>query len=101
MLTDPSMVYGGASPCFIAVHVGAGYHAGDKTPLYKAAMRRALQCALDSIRQGGDACAAATAAVACLEVRYPQTPDCECALSVRCLVAQEATLHLKAQNTST
>lgn len=67
-------------PCFIAVHVGAGYHAQDKARCYKKAMRTALQRALQALQLGGSPTEAAAVAVACLEVRSLARAAYSCAL---------------------
>ncbi|KAK9821428.1 hypothetical protein WJX81_004362 [Elliptochloris bilobata] len=57
----------GQRPCFVAVHVGAGWHSHSAEPAYCAAMRQACSVARDCIEAGEPAERAAAAAVALLE----------------------------------
>lgn len=53
--------------CFIAVHVGAGYHAPDNDGHYRKACQTACETGLRVLHQGGGAMDGAAAAVAYLE----------------------------------
>lgn len=56
-------------PCFIAVHVGAGYHAEAKEPEYASAMHAALRQAAIALQAGSTADVAVARAIMALEVR--------------------------------
>ena len=60
-----------STPCFIAVHVGAGYHSTAKESEYASAMHEALRRACAALQQGSTADMAVTRAIMALEVRTP------------------------------
>ena len=56
-----------ASPPFICVHHGAGYHSKEKEMKYRKLGKRACESGGAALRAGGDAVAAVAAAVTVLE----------------------------------
>ncbi|KAK9806269.1 hypothetical protein WJX72_007956 [[Myrmecia] bisecta] len=54
-------------PFFVAVHVGAGFHARKLDPAYKAAMKQACQRAAELLKAGADCMDAVAAAIKVLE----------------------------------
>jgi taspase (threonine aspartase 1) len=56
------------SQYFIAVHAGAGFHAGSKEVAYAAAMHQALQAAAKCLQDGCSSVDAVMRAICVLEV---------------------------------
>lgn len=65
------------APSFVAVHVGAGYHAPTKEAAYMDAMKAAVKAAQQQLSQHAAALDAVAAAIAVLEVgpRQLHTPQ--------------------------
>jgi hypothetical protein len=59
-----------ASPCFVAVHVGAGYHSVAKTGAYRELCEKTCANVIELLRQGCKARTAVATAVALLEVAF-------------------------------
>jgi hypothetical protein len=56
------------SPCFVAVHLGAGYHSAAKTGAYRDLCERTCANVIELLKQGSNARTAVATAVALLEV---------------------------------
>lgn len=64
-----------AAPCFVAVHIGAGYHSYSKTGAYRTLCDKICQEVLALLKKGMSARQAVSKAVALLEVK-PNGDDC-------------------------
>ena len=66
--TGSELVPSDEIPCFVCVHVGAGYHATEKERSYRRLMSHACRIASSVLSTKGDLVQAVTEAIAVLEV---------------------------------
>lgn len=60
----------GNKSCFVAVHIGAGFHSVAKTPSYKTLCENICSSVIKELNRGYSARKAVALAVALLEVNY-------------------------------
>ena len=65
---EETMVATTTAPCFVAVHIGAGFHSHSKTGAYRALCDKICQEVLALLKKGWNARKAVSKAVALLEV---------------------------------
>ena len=65
--TDTAEIIMDTEPCFVAVHIGAGYHSQTKTPSYRLLCENICSEVIELLKQGYSARNAVAAAVSLLE----------------------------------